>query len=196
MKPLALGGLAGGIVLFVWGAISYMVLPWHTVTLHKFADERAVVQTLTANAPESGMYILPNPHKPDPGLTDAQRTADTREAMNRMMRGPFLFAAVSLPGTREMGPALLLNVTGNILSALLATWLLLQTAPAPYGRRVGFVVTIALAAAVIAHYPSWIWWRFSTMYTLVEFSDLLIGWSFAGSVIAALVPNRQNGAAP
>lgn len=194
LKSLAGGGLAGGLVLFLWGAFSYMALPWHATTLNKFTDETVVSQTLTANAPESGMYILPNPHKPGPETAEGQQ-AGKEDAMNRMMRGPFLFAAVSLTGTREMGQALLLNVAGNLFSALLATWLLLQTAPAPYGCRVGFIVTIALAAAVIAHYPSWIWWRFSTVYMLVECADLLIGWTLAGLAIATLVPacrTREN----
>lgn len=28
-KSLILGGILGGLVLFIWGFISYMVLPWH-----------------------------------------------------------------------------------------------------------------------------------------------------------------------
>jgi hypothetical protein len=190
MKSLALGGLLGGLVLFAWGAFSYMVLPWHAMTLNKFKDEGAVARALTANAGDSGMYLLPNPHRQDPGLPESQRKAAEEGDMKRMMEGPFMFASVSLPGTREMGPALLFNVIGNIVSATLVTWLLLQTVPVPYWRRVGFVVVLALATSVIAHYPSWIWWRFSESFTLVEFADLLIGWSLAGLVIAKIIPAR------
>jgi len=187
-KSLVLGGLLGGLVLFFWGAFSYMVLPWHAMTLNQFKDESAVAQALGANAGESGIYILPNPHRQDPSLSEAQRKAAEEDGLTRMMQGPFMFASVSLAGTREMGPALLLNVIGNIVSALLVTWLLLRTAPATYRRRVGMIVLIALAAAVMAHYPSWIWWRFSTRFTLVESADLLIGWLLAGLVIAKVVP--------
>ena len=189
-KSLALGGLLGGFVLFVWGAVSYMVLPWHSMTLNKFKDEGAMVQALVANASESGMYILPNPHRQAQGLTESQRKAAEEGDMKRMMEGPFMFASVGLTGTREMGPALLFNVIGNIVSALLVTWLLLQTASATYWRRAGFVVVIAFATAMIAHYPSWIWWRFSESFTLVELADLLIGWSLAGLVMAKIVPAR------
>lgn len=190
MKSLALSGVLGGLVLFVWGAVSYMVLPWHSMTLNKFKDEGAVAQALVVNASESGMYILPNPHRHDPSLTEAQRKAAEEEGMKRMMEGPFMFASVSLTGTREMGPALLFNAIGNVVSAALAAWLLSQAVPVLYWRRVGFVVVLALATAVIAHYPSWVWWRFSESFTLVECADLLIGWSLAGLVIAKIIPAR------
>nr|MBI3614030.1 hypothetical protein [Nitrospirota bacterium] len=183
-KSLILGGLLGGLVLFFWGAFSYMVLPWHSMALEKFTDEAVVAQALTANASRSGMYILPNPHQHEPGTTAAQQQAVEEGAKRRMMSGPFLFAAVSLDGTRDMGRALLLNVLSDILAAALVTWLLLQTAHVSYRRRVGFVVVMALTTGLVAHVPSWIWWKFSTSFTLVEFADLLIGWGLAGLVIA------------
>ncbi len=189
-KSLALGGVLGGLVLFFWGAFSYLVLPWHAMTLKQFKDEGAMAQALAANAGESGMYLLPNPHRPDPSLSEAQRKAATEESLARMVRGPFMFASVGLGGAREMGPALFLNVAGNIVSALLVTWLLLQVGGTDYWRRVGTTLLIALAAAVMVHYPSWIWWRFSTSYTLVESADLLIGWTLAGLVIAKIIPVR------
>ena len=50
IRALIKGGIFGGIILFVWGFISWVVLPWHTITLNKFKDEAAVEQALTANA--------------------------------------------------------------------------------------------------------------------------------------------------
>ncbi len=190
MKSLVLGGVLGGLVLFAWGSFSYMVLPWHPMSLNKFKDEDAVTRALTANAAGSGMYILPNPHRQDQGLSESQRQAAREDSLTRMTNGPFLFASVSLAGSREMGAALLLTLLGNVVAATLVAWLLAQTAPASYWRRVGFVVSIALVTAVVVHYPSWIWWRFSADYTLVESADALVGWFWAGLAIARIVPAR------
>lgn len=192
-KSLLLGGLLGGLTLFAWGAFSYMVLPWHSMTLEKFADETALAQTLVSNAGGSGMYILPNPHKSSPGVTAAQQEADEAAGMIRMMQGPFMFSAVSLHGTRDMGEAMILNVLGNMAAAALATWLLLQTAIPRFWRRVRFVVVVALTTGVITHVPHWIWWQFSTSFTIVEMTDLLIAWFLAGMVIAnvARVPGAS-----
>ena len=89
-KSLLLGGLLGGLTLFAWGAFSYMALPWHDMTLEKFADETALAQALVSNAGGSGMYLLPNPYKSSPDRTAAQQEADEAAGMIRMMQGPFM----------------------------------------------------------------------------------------------------------
>ena len=190
MKSLALGGLLGGLVLFAWGMISWMVLPWHMMTLEKFTNEAAVAEVLTANATGAGVYLLPNPHKHAPGLTDEQKKAAEQDGHRRMMQGPFMFAAVSPEGGRPMGQALLTELCTQIVGAILATWLLLQAGGFSYMRKVGFIMTLALLAGVLMLIPVWNWWRFSPGYMAVGFGDLLIGWFLAGLVIAKIVPAR------
>jgi hypothetical protein len=187
-RTLVLGGTLGGGVLFVWGMVSYMVLPWHSATLEKFKDEGAVSQALVANATGSDMYILPNLHRDDPSLTEAQRKAAEDEGMTRMMQGPFMFAAVNLRGTRDMGLSLGLTLLADIASAGLVTWLLRQTTGLGYWGRVGFVATMIFTTCLIAYVPYWVWWSFSTGFTAVEFGDHLIGWTLAGMVISRVVP--------
>jgi len=184
MKSLALGGLLGGLVLFVWGAISWMALPWHTMTFEKFKDESSVAQAISANAGNSGIYLLPNPHKQDSSLSEAQRKAAEEDGMKRMMEGPFMFASVSPRGSGSMGTMMGIGLATQILAALMATWLLLQTAGLTCWGRVGFLVTLGLTAGVITNLQHWNWWNFSTAYTAVCFGDLLIGWFLAGLVIA------------
>src|SRR5437867_7468408 len=117
LKSLSLGGLIGGMVLFAWGVVSWMLLPWHLATLEKFKDEAKVAQALTANATKSGVYLLPNVHKHEPGMPEAKgkkaeakgKKAETKrkkveverkkaeaerkkaeaEGMKRMIQGPF-----------------------------------------------------------------------------------------------------------
>src|SRR5947208_4178371 len=137
-KSLILGGVLGGLALFVWGSISWMVLPWHLMTLEKFTNEATVAKALLANAGVSGVYLLPNPHKHEPGMTEEQKRAEEAEGMKRMVQGPFMFASVSLIGVGNMAP-LLITLLGNILSALLATWMLLKTNGLRYLGRVGFI---------------------------------------------------------
>ena len=189
-KSLALGGLLGGFVLFIWGMVSWTVLPWHMMTLEKFTNEVAVAEVLATNATGGGVYLLPNPHKHAPGLTDEQKKAAEQDGHRRMMQGPFMLATVSPEGGRPMGQALLTELCTQIAGAILATWLLLQAGGLSYMRKVGFIMTLALLAGVIMHIPNWNWWKFSTGYMAVGFADLLIGWLLAGLVIAKIVSAR------
>lgn len=192
LKSLSLGGLLGGLVLFVWGSISWMVLPWHMMTFEKFKDEATIAQALTANALRPGVYLLPNVHKHDPGMTEEQKKAEEAEGMKRMMQGPFMFAAVTPQGAGGMRYALLIQLVTGIVGTFLATWLLLKTRGLTYLGRVGFVTVLALTAAVISHVPYWNWWNFSNSYTAVTFADLLLGWFLAGLVIAKVIPASQS----
>src|SRR2546428_13605020 len=117
LKSLLLGGILGGLLLFAWGVVPWMLLPWHLATLEKFKDEAKVAQALTANATKSGVYLLPNVHKHEPGMPEAKakkaeakgKKAETKrkkveverkkaetEGMKRMLQGTFIFAEVSL----------------------------------------------------------------------------------------------------
>jgi len=204
LKSISLGGLIGGLVLFAWGVVSWMLLPWHLATLEKFKDEAKVAQALTANATKSGVYLLPNVHKHEPGMPEAKakkaeakrKKAETKrekaetkrkkaeaEGMKRMIQGPVMFAAVNLQGTSGSGAALPIQLVTSIVSAFLATWLLMNTTLPGYWPRVGFLVVLALTAGVICHVPDWNWWGFSAGYTAVAFADLLIGWTLAGLAI-------------
>ena len=64
-KQLALGSILGAIVLFVWSAIAWMLIPWPGAPLRSFTNEDAVTQAIVANAPQSGNYLLPNGDKSD-----------------------------------------------------------------------------------------------------------------------------------
>src|SRR5207245_2758043 len=160
LKSLSIGGLLGGLALFTWGVVSWMLLPWHLATLEKFKDEANVAQALTANAPKSGVYLLPNVHKREAEMTEAkQKKAETKrkkaeeEGMKRMIQGPFMFAAVSRQGTSGAGAALPIQLVTTIVSAILAMWLLMNATLPGYWQRVGFLVVVALTAGVICHVP-------------------------------------------
>ena len=72
------GALVGGAILWVWGAVSWMLLPWHHATFRAFADEGAVERTILVAAPESGVYGLPAPPTYSKTMDKAARAAADR----------------------------------------------------------------------------------------------------------------------
>jgi len=177
-KQLMLGTILGGIVLFFWSFIAWTFIPWPGEPLRSFNNEAALEQAIVSNAPVSGVYILPNPHKA--GVTADQQTA----AEEKLMRGPMVFASVRLGAMRPFPVLLITQLVIFLISALIVTFLLLKTAGLTYGQRVVFVTICGILIFLGGKMDQWVWWSFSTSYLMAEFGAIIIGWILAALVIA------------
>ncbi|MEE9422179.1 MAG: hypothetical protein V3V50_03380 [Gammaproteobacteria bacterium] len=185
-----LGSILGGIVLFAWGAISWMVLPWHEQTLEKFSDEPAVAQIIAEQATRDGVYILPNPHKHSAIMNEEQKKAAETDAMERMKQGPFVFLAVTKSGSdpQDQEPYIRSLITQMVIAGLI-TCLVLAVKLSSYSGKVLFITALGLLGGLMVYVPLWNWWKFSNSFTLVGVADLVISAFLAGLVIAAVTRN-------
>lgn len=177
VKKIVISGIVGGVVLFLWSAISWMVLPYHMETIHSFKDSKVVAETVKDNAMvSSGMYFTPMMHKDGSNMS-------TEEA-----RQPMVFAAVTVEGmNKSMQTAMGYGLATQILAAFLVAYMLMQLpSTAGYIRRVWFVVVFGLSAGVVTDIPYWNWFGFDCNYTLVQMADLIVGWFFAGLVLGLI----------
>ena len=189
-KQLALGSILGAIVLFVWSAIAWMLIPWPGEPLRSFTSEDAVTQAIGANAPRSGNYILPNMPKRTPGMTDQQYAAAQKAMAEHWGHGPIIFAAVRLEPFSSFGAALAIQFLTQFVVALLATLLLLQTSGLSRSGRIAFVTAIGVIIFVGGHVDEWTWWSFSNAYMLMQFGALVVGWLLASLVISTFVRGK------
>lgn len=180
MATLLKGAVLGGLVVWLWGAVAWMVLPWSGAAMRPFEGERAVMEAVLQGAPSSGVYLAPN--------------EATAEAERAAMDGPMVFAAVRREPMVSMGAAVVVHLLSSILAALLVTAIVLQLRPLTYGGRVLVVTGMALFAGLAVSVTHWTWWSFGAAYTLVEVGNLLVGWFLAGLVIARVA--RPGGARP
>ncbi|HEV8587872.1 MAG TPA: hypothetical protein VGQ72_03290 [Pyrinomonadaceae bacterium] len=189
VKQLALGTILGAIVLFVWSALAWMIIPWPGEPLRSFTSEDAMVTAIKANVPRSGNYLIPNEPKRTPGMTEEQYRAAMQAAENRMNNGPMVFAAVRLE-PMSMPKAMIIGFITDIVVVLLACILLLQTDRLSYKARVAVVVGLGLLIFIGGHVDEWNWWGFSTAYMLMEFGAVVIGWFLTGLVMAIFVRGK------
>ena len=196
IKQLALGTILGGIILFVWSFIAWTFIPWPGEPLLSFTNDEAIAAAIKANAPRSGNYLLPNEVKRTAGMTDEQYKAAQQTAMDKMSRGPVVFTAIRLEPFGSMTKPLLIKFLTQLVAALLASFLLLQTNGLSYATRVVFVTTLGLIIFVGANIDEWNWWGFSNAYTVMQLGVTLIGWFLAAFAIAAFVRGKSYVAAP
>ena len=189
IKQLALGTILGAIVLFIWSALAWMIIPWPGEPLRHFTSEDAIVAAIKANVPRSGNYLIPNEPQRLPGMTEEQYQKATKDAEDRMNNGPMVFAVVRLEPV-SMAKAMIVGLLTNVIAVFLACVLLLQTDRLSYRGRVLFVAGLGLLVFLAGHLDEWNWWGFSNAYTMMQFGALVIGWALVGLVVAKFVRGK------
>lgn len=177
------GALLGGVVLWIWSTIFWAFSGIPVLGMMSFEDEAAVEKVLRENASDPGFYVLPAAYVPD----GPSQSAMIENRMQKIATGFFFAGAVRTGGLGAFGGQIGASILGNIGSAGLATWLLLQLAPMAFHRRVFFIQICAMFAWVVAFYPDTIWWGVPRQFALMQLFDVLVGWSFAGVALAWLV---------
>jgi hypothetical protein len=178
-KKLLLSTLLGGVIAFAFGFISWDLVQWHPIT--SFTNEDATVAAIRANAPKSGIYLMPS-GQTAPG---ADKAASEKAMMDRMKTGPVIFASIQAQGMGDNYA--MFFVTGALIDfagALFISWLVMMVPGTTYGKRLQIIMMVALIAGILVCLPNWAWWGFSTAYTASMFVDLVVGWGLAGLAMA------------
>lgn len=189
IKKLGLGTILGAIVLFIWSALAWMIIPWPGEPLKHFTSEDAIVAAIKANVPRSGNYLIPNEPQRLPGMTEEQFQKAMKDAEDRMNNGPMVFAAIRLEPV-SMAKAMIVGFLTDIMAVFFACVLLLQTDRLSYRARVLFVAGLGLLIFIGGHVDEWNWWGFGASYMMMQLAALLIGWILVGLVIAKSVRGR------
>ncbi len=184
-----IGGIVAGFIVFIWSALSWMVLPLHQKTLHSFNLETVVQLALTTNTHGSGIYVLPGMGSENLSAQDKKGAEINRS--KQMEKGPFAFLVMKREGVGSMNMLMIRALMVQILAGLLMVLLLSLARIESYLVRVGFVVLTALLGGILCHLPNWIWWGFPPNFTLLAMLDLAISWFLAGLVLAQCCSRKK-----
>ena len=179
MNRTIIAGFLGALVLFIWGFISWAVLPWHNMTTHSLTNEDAVISVLKSANTESGTYMIPGM-----GTTEVGK----KTQMEKMKVGPNAWLHYSSVGMDEMDPMyfirgfLICFISATLAASLLGklSWSLASK----YGARVRFVMMLGIFLAIAGRLSDWSFLGYSTSFSLNLAADDIIGWTLAGLVIA------------
>lgn len=182
VKRILLGGVLGGIILFVWGALSHTTLGLGSVGFQVLPNEGAVLAMMQENIPQSGLYFFP--------WVDESNPAATEEWEKKYQTGPHGLLIYHPPGGQALTPGqLVTELATNIAAALLVACLLALALAglSTFGLKVLFVALIGLLPGLDVDVSYWNWYGFPGDYTVAVMADHLIGWVLAGLVLGAIV---------
>jgi hypothetical protein len=186
MVRIVLAAILGGLLMFVWGAVSHTLLPFGRDALKPIPNEAVVMSNLGGNLVEPGMYFFP--------WTDmsGKATPEQQAAWQaKIASGPSGLMVYRPSGGESMSPRqLVTEFASNVLAALFGAFLLLQL-PGGFGRRVLSMAAIGIAAWLSISVSQWTWYGFSTPFLLGDLADQFGGWLLAGIGMASLIRPRR-----
>jgi len=182
---ILLGGIGGGIAMFVWGSLAHMVLPLASTGVREITNnEPALLAELHGTLGEtSGLYLFPASGW-RPGDSSEQKAAAMKDYDQKLASNPSGLLIYHPPGQ------LIAEFAAEVLEALLAVVLLAQTRLARYAARVGFVAVAGILASLPTNVSYWNWYGFPANYTGAYMATQIIGFVVAGVAAARLLGQR------
>ncbi|HEV8538006.1 MAG TPA: hypothetical protein VGR15_03690 [Bacteroidota bacterium] len=184
MKKTIVGGIVGGIILFVWSFLAWVLLPLHEPTLHQIPDEDAAISALQPLLNEKAVYVFPKM----PPMGADQATVD--KCIAKIKRGPVGMIVYDPAGSDPMMPGqMAVGLIVNILSAWVVAWFLIRSTAvnASFISRVAYCGMFGVFVSLFAHLTNWNWMGFPVDFTSRMVIDALLSWIIAGLGIASIV---------
>lgn len=188
-KRMILGGVAGGVAVYIWSVLSHMVLGLGDTGIKQIANEESVLAAMRDNIQESGFYFFPGVAQA-PGMSKEEQQQAMQAWQAKYTAGPIGILIYHPQGQQPLLPRqLLLELLSDITAALIAAFLLAQASGKliRFGNRVLFVTLLGLFSSLVVDMSYWNWYGFPADYTLAALIDQIVGWGVAGMVLAAVV---------
>jgi hypothetical protein len=182
MKKLLISAVIGGIALFIWGWLAW-ILPIHTGSMHTISNEEAVVTAMQVNMEQRGVYVFP-------GMPPSADQAATDEWKQKYEEGPVGMIIYDPEGSSPMNPSqMIVGLIISMLSAFFVSWFLSRStaAASTYIARVAYCGMLGIFVSVSVHMVNWNWMGYPLDYTVAWIIDTVIGWLIAGLAIGAVI---------
>ncbi len=182
MGRILLGGIAGGIVIFVWSAIAHIALPLGEMGMRRIPKEERLIGAFQLDIRDPGLY-----HFPSLAKGKAASEAERKAWVEKVEQGPTGILVIHPEGGGAMSPKQLgLEFATNCMAALLAALVLSQVQGGYFARVL--VVTLMGVFGIVSLLASYvIWYGFPLDYILGETITEVVGCFLAGLALAAIV---------
>jgi len=190
MKHTLIGGLVGGIIVFIWSFMAWVILPLHEPSLKEVANEATLTSALQSSLSDKAVYVVPK----NPGMKADQATMDAYVA--RVKQGPNAMIIYDPAGTDPMMPRqMVIGIILDIIAAAIVAWFLARSTAmsASYMARVTYCGMFGLFVTFFGHLTDWNWMGYPGDFTSGLIVDTIMSWLLAGLGIAAVVkaPKQQ-----
>jgi hypothetical protein len=195
-KRIIIGGVVGAVILFAWGFVAHVVLPYHNAVTGEFQDEAKFRDSVARLGMEPGVYVYPRKGMNMSPKTDADK-AGHEQWMTNFRTGPVMMLVVR-EGMQPMAASVFVKgFVLNLLSAFLVAGL--AAAAIPNFKRcitkILFVAAFGLFSCLDTHLINWNWLFVPLDYTLAYCFDSIVAWAIVGIAFSKLFEVKKAPAA-
>ena len=178
---ILIAGIIGGLVMFMWGAVSHMLLPIGEMGMQVPTQQASAMTAMAPAMSREGVYMFPSPPRED--WQDETRMKAFAESAKGQPYAFVVYQPDGNPVNASMTGALAKQWGSDTLAAILAAWVLALGAFG-FGKRVVIAAALGLFAWMAISVPFWNWYMFPTDFTIGTLLEQVIGWLLSGSAIA------------
>lgn len=174
-KRLIITIALGTIILFLWNALSWMALPFHSNTLNNLPKESINTQYLKENVLNDGVYHYP-------GLPSGNSNESLMDIQDKLKLGPRITLMVYKNGPSDLfNPGQFIgSLMINLLTVIFTVLLILKLKTKTLKSVLIHCIIIGLLIGLVSDVGQMNWYMFPLDYTLVNLFDHLIQFILLG----------------
>jgi len=167
--------IIGTLLLFIWNAISWMALPFHSQSLNTIPDGALQNETLQQSMPESGVYHYP-------GLPEDNSPETIAKIENQLSKGPRITLMVyKNEPTKLFDPSTFVySLFINLLTTVIAFLLVSRIQTKSFMSILGASILIGLVSVLVSDVAQMNWFMFTLDYTIANAIDKLVAFALLG----------------
>ena len=176
---MLMAGLVGGIILFLWGFLAWVILPIHKASLHDIPRQDSVITALKSSLSEKGVYPFPS-----------MLPGEQQQWEERYRKGPVGMIVYDPAGSSPTMPSqMAVGFLINIVSAFFVAWFLARSTAfnASYIKRVAYCGMYGIFLVAASTLVMWNWFNEPGDWVTGLIIDYVAGWPLAGIGIAAIM---------
>jgi hypothetical protein len=192
MKKILIASLVGGLIIFAWQAISWMVMPIHLHTFQYAPAQDTILDVLKNSGLEDGAYFMPTIDNRNASSFDPEYHKKG-EAMMKERIGKPMAVVFYKPAMEEMGGGPFIYGLLYDLIAVLCACLLLSLAyqsNASFLMRWWMVMLFAVIYVMQGPMAMHNWMMEPWHYTKGFIYDAFIGWGLTGLWLAGYLKRK------
>ena len=171
MKKLIIAAVVGGLILFVWQMLSFMMLQLHSAQMQYTDKQDEILAVLESTGIEEGEYFLPNTASATP--SEEERIA----YVDKYTGKPWARLSYHKEMNMSMGMNMVRGLLVDIVAAFLLAWLLLKFAHLDMKTTLIASIAIGLVGYLSISYLNSVWYETNSWPELI---DTIAQWGLVG----------------